>query len=63
MPNKLHVSAFYLGNLQAYIRGGVHYTLAIPIRDVVLRNTELWRCLQFTVIRGGSIINWGLLPA
>jgi hypothetical protein len=30
--------ALYLGHLQAYIRGGVHYTDTIPIRDLVLQN-------------------------
>jgi hypothetical protein len=55
MPNKLHVSALYLGHLQAYIRGGVHYTIAILIRDIVLRNIELRWCLRFTV-RGDGIL-------
>lgn len=49
MPNELHVSAFCLGQLEAYMRGDVRYTLAIPIRNLILWNIGLRSCLQFTV--------------
>jgi hypothetical protein len=41
MTYKLHVSALYLGHLQAYIWEGVHYTLVIPIRDLLLQKIKL----------------------
>jgi hypothetical protein len=56
IPNTLHVSALYLGHLQAYIRGGVHYTLVIPIRGLVLRKIKLW-VVSVGYCDRGSVIN------
>jgi hypothetical protein len=61
---RLYVSALCVGHLQVYIREGVHYTLATPVRDLVLRIIELRWCLGYSDRGGGTIIiNWDLLAA